>query len=72
MLVIPVATFRIWKDRFLNQLCAWMPDFESTLLALMPKIFLQQYLPRTDFAKSRPADIVRRHHATEQSDGGDG
>jgi hypothetical protein len=34
---------RIGKDWFLNQSCVGVPDFESMLLAPMPKILLQQY-----------------------------
>jgi hypothetical protein len=36
---------RIWANECLNQSCEPRADLESMLLARMPKVFLQHYLP---------------------------
>jgi hypothetical protein len=40
---------------YLNQDCDLAPDLESMLLAHVPEIFLQQYLPERDICSATKA-----------------
>jgi hypothetical protein len=58
---------RIETNGFLNQRCACAPDVGSMLLAQMRKIFLQQYLPRTDIPILGNPGALRRWRARRDS-----
>jgi hypothetical protein len=55
---------RLWTEDSLNQKCAWRAKFGIFFPAQMPKIFLQQYRPRTD---SRTATNKQRHSITSSA-----